>query len=99
MTRDATGLIADGDFQAVPSGFFIFIFLFFTKIYFRVGNLQKYTPAVPLPGGRDLAARQPGGRGLSAKKDDKNCRQVPGDRSPGSRAAGLIFCNLALFAK
>ena len=43
--------------------FLYFLFLFFTKIYFRYGNLQKYTPAAPLPGGRDLAARLPGGRG------------------------------------
>jgi len=48
--------------------FLYFLFLFFTKIYFRFGNLQKYTPAATLPGGRDLAARQPGGRGFSAKK-------------------------------
>ena len=42
--------------------FFYFLFPFFTKIYFRFGNLQKYTPAAPLPGGRDLAARLGGGR-------------------------------------
>ena len=48
--------------------FFYFLFPFFTKIYFRYGNLQKYTPSAQLPGGRDLAARQPGGRGFSAKK-------------------------------
>ena len=47
--------------------FFIFVF---TKIYFRYGNLQKYTPAAQLPGGRDLAARQPGGRGFSEKKHE-----------------------------
>ena len=33
-------------------------FLFFTKIFFHFRNLQKYTPAAPLPGGRDLAALQ-----------------------------------------
>ena len=45
-------------------GFFIliFLFLFFIKIYFRFGNLQEYTPATQLPGGRDLAARQLGGQ-------------------------------------
>ena len=48
--------------------FFYFLFLFFTKIYFRVRNLHEYMPAAPLPGGRDLAARLPGGRGLPAKK-------------------------------
>ena len=47
--------------------FFYFLFLFFTKIYFRFGNLQEYTPAAQLPGGRDLAARQRGGRGFCAK--------------------------------
>ena len=50
--------------------FFYFLFLFFIKIYFRFINLQKYTPAARLPGGRDLAARLPGGRGLPAKKDE-----------------------------
>ena len=60
--------------------FLYFLFLFFTKIYFRFGNLQKYTPAARLPGGRDLAARLPGGRGLSAKKR----RQKITDRSLGT---------------
>ena len=71
--------------------FFIFIFLFsfFTKIYFRFRNLQEYTPAAPLLGGRDLAARQRGGRGISGKKiRGENWAQVPGGRSPGSGAAG-----------
>ena len=48
-----------------------FLFLFFIKIYFRFGNLQKYTPAAPLPGGRDLAARLPGDRDLNIKKRKK----------------------------
>ena len=47
--------------------FFYFLLSFFAKIYFRFGNLQEYTPAAPLPGGRDLAARQWGGRGFCAK--------------------------------
>ena len=51
--------------------FLYFLFPFFTKIYFRYENLQKYTPAAQLPVSRDLAARQPGGRGLSAKKLEK----------------------------
>jgi len=38
--------------RAFTGGFFIFLFSFFTKIYFRFRNLQKYTPAAPLPGGR-----------------------------------------------
>ena len=68
--------------------FYIFYFLF-TKIYFRFENLQEYTPAAPLPGGRDLAALQRGGRGIFEKKiRGENCAQVPGGRSPGSGAAG-----------
>ena len=47
--------------------FLYFLFLFFTKIYFRFGNLQKYTPAAPLPGGRDLAALLRSGSGFCAK--------------------------------
>ena len=47
--------------------FFYFLFLFFIKIYFCFQNLQKYTPAAPLPGGRDLVAPLRGGRGFSAK--------------------------------
>ena len=47
--------------------FFYFLFSFFIKIYFRFRNLQEYTPAAPLLGGRDLAARQRGGRGISEK--------------------------------
>ena len=36
--------------------FYIFIFfkIVFTEIYFRFHNLQVYTPAAPLPGGRGL---------------------------------------------
>ena len=76
-------------FHSAPRffNFYIFNFCFLQKIYFRYENLQKYTPAAPLPGGRDLAALQ----GLiRKKKTTKNCRQVPGDRSPGSGAAGPI---------
>ena len=47
--------------------FFYFLFLFFTKIYFRFRNLQEYTPAAPLPGGRDLVAPLWGDRGFCAK--------------------------------
>ena len=60
--------------------FFYFLFLFFTKIYFRFGNLQKYTPAAPLPGGRDLAARQRGGMGIC----EKNFREKIARRSLGA---------------
>ena len=38
--------------------FLYFLFPFFTKIYFRYGNLQKYTPAARLPGGRDFNAKK-----------------------------------------
>ena len=62
--------------------FFIFYFRFFTKIYFRFGNLQKYIPAAPLSGGRDLAARR---QGLKCKKKKKkNYRQVPGAGRPAA---------------
>ena len=47
--------------------FFYFLFSFFTKIYFCFRNLQEYTPAAPLLGGRDLGAQLRGGRGFSAK--------------------------------
>ena len=39
---------------------FYFLFSFFTKIYFRFENLQEYTPAALLPGGRDLAVGRQG---------------------------------------
>jgi len=54
--------------------FFYFLFLFFTKIYFCFQNLQKYTPAAPLQGGRDLVAPLLGGRGFSAKNFAENLR-------------------------
>ena len=46
----------------------VFLFLFFTNIYFRFQNLQEYTPAARQRGGQVLAARQRGGRGISKKK-------------------------------
>ena len=56
--------------------FFIFIFFIFifTKIYFCFQNLQEYTTAAPLPGGRDLVAPLQGGRGFSAKNFAENLR-------------------------
>ena len=64
--------------------FFYFLFSFFTKIYFRVRNLQEYTPAALLRGGRDVAALLwggrdvvaplRGGRGFSAKIFAENLR-------------------------
>ena len=47
--------------------FFIFYFHFLQKIYFRFRNLQEYTPAAQLAGGRHLVAPLPGGKGLSVK--------------------------------
>ena len=69
--------------------FFYFLFLFFTKIYFRFGNLKKYTPAAPLPGGRDLAARQRGGIGISEKKFAEKIarRSLGAGRSAAGRPA------------
>ena len=72
--------------RACRSDFFIFLFSFFIKIYFHFRNLQKYTPAAPLPGGRDLAARQ----GLVCKKKTKkNYRQVPGAGRPAAGRPAL----------
>ena len=55
--------------------FFYFLLSFFTKIYFRFGNLQKYTPAAGQPG-------------LKRKKKEKKLQIGPWGRSPGSGAAG-----------
>ena len=73
------------------SAFFIFIF-FISVFYKNIFSIWKFTevypgrPAAGRPGpGRPAAGRQ----GLIRKKKmTKNCRQVPGDRSPGSWAAG-----------
>ena len=65
----------------------VFLFLFFTKIYFRFGNLQEYTPAALLPGGRDLAARQRGGRGISEKISRRKLRAGPWGRPAAGRPA------------
>jgi len=54
--------------------FFYFLFSFFIKIYFRFQNLQEYTLAAPLPGGRHPVARLLDGRDLSAKKFVKKLR-------------------------
>ena len=57
----------------------VFLFLyfsisFFTKIYFCFRNLQEYTPAAPLLGGRDLVAPLRSGRGFSVKIFAENLR-------------------------
>ena len=69
--------------------FFYFLFQFFTKIYFRFGNLQKYTSSAPLLCGRDPAARR---QGLTCKKKRKKLQTGPWGpvaRQPGSQAARL----------
>ena len=82
--------------------FLYFLFLFFTKINFRFGNLQKYIPATPLPGGRDLAARLPAAGGYLQKKDENKLQTGPWEpaarqlggrppRPPGCGAAGIFF--------
>ena len=57
--------------------FLYFLFSFFTKIYFRFRNLQEYTPAAQLPGGRHLVAPLPDGRDLSVKNFVKKLRSGP----------------------
>ena len=70
--------------------FYIFYFRFLQKIYFRFENLQEYTPAAPLPGGRDLAARQRGGRGIFEKKfADKIARRSLGAGRPAAGRPAL----------
>ena len=89
-----------------------FIFIFFISVFYKnIFSIWKFTKVYPgrPAAGRPGPGRPAAGRGLSEKKDEKNCRQVPGDRSPGSWAAGLpgrpatgqpaFFCILALFAK
>ena len=82
--------------------FFYFLFSFFTKIYFRFRNLQEYTPAAPLQGGRDLVAPLRGGRVFSAKISRKFLQKSPwrtgrpaagrpapqGRRAPAARQQG-----------
>ena len=46
--------------------FLFFIFIFYKNI-FPIWKFTGYTPAARLPGGRDLAARQRGGRGFCEK--------------------------------
>ena len=72
------------------------IFLFFIFVFYKnIFSIWKFTgiypgrPAAGRPGpGRPAAGRQ----GLICKKKRKqNCSQVPGNRPPGSRAAGIFF--------
>ena len=78
-------------------GFFIFYFCFFTKIYFCFRNLQKYTPAAPLPGPSCPAA----GRQVLFCKNfceffaEKSLPPRSGatrSRPPGSGAAMVYSC-------
>ena len=74
-------------------GGFLFLFFLFFVFYKNIFSIWKFTgiypgrPAAGRPGpGSPAAGRQ----GLiRKKKTTKNCRQVPGGRSPGSGAAGL----------
>ena len=65
-----------------PGRFFISIF-FISVFYKNIFSIWKFTEIYP---GRPAAGRQ---EIIRKKKTTRNCRQVPGDRSPGSRAAGL----------
>ena len=78
--------------------FYIFIFIF-TKIYFRFRNLQEYTPAAPLRGGRGFSAKisriflqkSPWrtGRPAAGRPAPQAAQQRGGGpRLPGSRATG-----------
>ena len=69
--------------------FLYFLFPFFIKIYFRFGNLQKYTSAAPLPGGRGLSAKKRGKK-LQTGPWEPAARQPggPPPRPPGWAAAG-----------
>ena len=70
-------------------GFFYFLFFIFV-FYKNIFSILKFTeiyPAAPLPVGRDLAARQRGGRGISEKNfEEKIARRSLGAGRP---AAGL----------
>ena len=70
--------------------FLYFLFSFFTKIYFHFQNLQEYTPAAPLPGGRDLVAPLRGGKFLqkSPWRTGHPAAGRPAPRPPSSGAAG-----------
>jgi len=80
--------------MVVSRGFFIFIF-FISVFYKNIFSIWKFTEIYP---GRTAAGRPGPGRptagrqGLICKKKTKtNCRQVPGNRPPGSWAAGIFF--------
>ena len=88
---------------ANAGGFFIFIF-FISVFYKNIFSIWKITEIYP---GR-LAAGRPGL--ICNKKDDKKLQTGPWEpaarqqggrppRPPGCGAAGIFFCNLALFAK
>src|SRR6185437_8095016 len=70
--------------------FYFFIFVFYKNIF----SIWKFTGIYP---GRPAAGRPGPGRPVEAypkKKTAKNCRLVPGCRSPGSGAAGPLAVRL-----
>ena len=90
--------------REIPAVFFIFIF-FISGFYKNIFSIWKFTEIYPTwpPGCRAAGA-------YLQKKKTKKLQTGPGDRSPGSRAAGLpgrpaavrpafFFCNLAFFTK
>ena len=92
MVRPAAqyNMLSFQSFDVAVFLFLYFLFSFFIKIYFRFGNLQEYTPAAPLPGGRDLAAPQREGRGISEKNFAKKiARRSLGAGRPAAGRPGL----------
>ena len=79
--------------------FLYFLFSFFTKIYFRFGNLQEYTRP-PGSGAAGAFLKKISQRKLRAGPWGPVARQRGGRPwLPGCRATGRNFYNLALFAK
>jgi hypothetical protein len=59
------------------SGFFYFYIFYFHFLQKYIFVFEIYRNIPRLPGGRDVATRQPGGRGYSAKNIDKKLRRGP----------------------
>ena len=77
--------------KAIAPGAFLFLyflFLFFTKIYFRFENLHKYTPAAGRLGPGHPAAGGRAARVYPQKKDENKLQTGPWGRSLGSGAVG-----------
>jgi len=80
--RDQVAVAVLGEAVAAVFIFLYFIFLFFIKIYFRFGNLHKYTRC------RSAGIWPPGSRAAGAylqKKLTKNCAEAPGRPAAGRR--------------